>query len=42
MGLEFVELQGSLRIFEKLLRGEWDDEFIVALPGQQLELKLFL
>jgi hypothetical protein len=24
---------GSLRILKKLFLGEWDDEFLIALPG---------
>ncbi len=39
--LEFVELQGSLRLFEKLMGREWDDDFIVNPPGQPLNQQLF-
>lgn len=42
LGLEFVEIQGSLRYFEKLVRGEWDDDFIVNPPGRPLEQGLFI
>jgi hypothetical protein len=41
MGVEFVELQGSLRMFEKLVGGDWDNEFVVVSPGQTLEQRVF-
>jgi hypothetical protein len=39
--LEFVELQGSLKYFEKLIGREWDDDFIVNPPGKPLAQQLF-
>jgi hypothetical protein len=39
--LKFVELQGSLRLFEKMARGDWDDDFIVNPPGQPLNQQMF-
>lgn len=42
LGVKFVELQGSLRLLEKLAGGEWDDDFIISPPGQPLNQKLFI
>jgi hypothetical protein len=34
-GREFIQLQGSLRLFEKGLFGQWDEEaFLRVEPGQ--------
>ncbi len=32
--LRYEEIQGSNRLVKKLLFGPWDDEFVVAQPGQ--------
>ena len=37
LSLEPVTVDGSARILEKLLRGEWDENFIVQKPGRPLE-----
>ena len=34
--LRYEEVQGSNRLIEKLLQGPWDDEFVVAEPGQTI------
>ena len=34
--LRYEEVQGSSRLIEKLLQGPWDDEFVVAEPGQTI------
>jgi len=34
-GTEFVKLPGSIRLVEKLIFGEWDDEFLVVEPGRK-------
>ncbi len=39
--LPVVELQGSLRLLEKLLRGPHDGEFIVVEPGEVLGEEIF-
>ncbi len=40
-GLPIEELRGSLRYFEKLVRGPHDDEFIVVEPGEELDESRF-
>jgi hypothetical protein len=40
--LKFEELPGSNRLLLKMLKGEWDVEFIVAEPGQPISLGDFL
>lgn len=35
-GHRFVRLEGSLRLIRKLVRGEWDDDFLVVEPGQRV------
>jgi len=36
-GFEFEKVRGSLRLFEKLVNGDWDPaEFLIARPGQRI------
>lgn len=35
-------IKGSQRLFEKLLLGPWDEEFVIAKPGQEITLDGFL
>ena len=35
-GLAFEEIAGSMELLRKLIRGEWDDNFLVLEPGQIL------
>ena len=35
---EFVKMEGSLRLFEKLINGPWDEEFLVLKPGEKVPL----
>jgi len=35
-GWKFEVLKGSLILLEKLLAGQWDDDFLVVHPGQQI------
>jgi hypothetical protein len=35
-GWAFEEIAGSMRLLNKLFRGEWDDDFLVLEPGQTL------
>ncbi len=39
-GWEFVKMEGSLRLFEKLINGPWDEEFLVIKPGEKIPLML--
>ncbi|MEI6808315.1 MAG: DUF1638 domain-containing protein [bacterium] len=36
-GLVFEEITGSMELLRKLIRGEWDDDFLVVEPGQILQ-----
>lgn len=40
--LEYGTQKGSVRILEKLLRQEFDEEFLVVPPGQPLTQRMFL
>ena len=35
-GLIFEEIPGSMELLRKLVRGEWDDNFLVVEPGQTI------
>ncbi len=35
-GLAFLPLEGSDRLLEKLVNGPWDEEFLVASPGETI------
>ncbi len=39
--LDFEEIDGSNRMIHKLLRGDWDEEFVVVEPGGVTTPKLF-
>jgi hypothetical protein len=41
LNVKFVELQGSLLFFEKLLTGDWEDWFFVIPPGGHVTLTSF-
>ena len=36
------EVQGSQRYFEKLVKGEWDKEFLIIPPGETVSLQSFI
>lgn len=36
------KIPGSTAVLEKLLTGNWDDDFIVLEPGEKVELSHFL
>jgi hypothetical protein len=36
LNLRYEEIEGSNRIITKLLFGPWDDEFVIAFPGQTI------
>ena len=33
-------MKGSMRLFEKLINGPWDEEFLVLQPGEQVPSRL--
>jgi len=35
-GWKFEELEGSTSIFHRLLNGDWNDDFLIVQPGQQI------
>ncbi|MDO0823726.1 DUF1638 domain-containing protein [Desulfosporosinus nitroreducens] len=39
---DYQERQGSLRLLEKLLHGDWDEEFVVTSPGRMVLQRNFL
>lgn len=42
LGVSFVEMEGSLTYFEKMLREEWDTDFIITPPGQLISQVRFM
>jgi len=42
LGLEYGTQQGTVRVLEKLLRQEFDEEFLVVAPGETLTQRMFL
>ena len=42
LGLEYGTQQGTVRVMEKLLRQEFDNEFLVVQPGEPLTQRMFL
>ncbi|MDA8212601.1 MAG: DUF1638 domain-containing protein [Clostridia bacterium] len=41
-GLKHQVVPGSLRLLEKLLRGPWDEEFVIIEPGEEIGLEHLL
>ncbi len=39
--LRYEELQGSTALVQKMVNGPWDDEFVVAQPGEALRYEAF-
>jgi hypothetical protein len=37
-GWRFERLSGNLTLVRRLLAAEWDDDFLVVEPGQQIDL----
>ena len=42
LGLEYTTQPGTVRVLEKLLRQEFDEEFLVVGPGETLTQRMFL
>jgi hypothetical protein len=43
LGVNYEELEGSMSIFEKMMRNEWDtDDFIILQPGEEVTQDMFL
>ncbi len=40
--VDYQEKQGSLRLIEKLIQGDWDEEFVVITPGRMVMQRSFL
>lgn len=40
--VDYQEQQGSLRLLEKLIQGDWDEEFVVTPPGRMVMQRNFL
>jgi len=43
LGVDYEEIGGSLLIFEKMMRSQWDkDDFIIIQPGEEITQKMSL
>ncbi len=42
LGINHVELDGNLEMFEALVSGNWDDRFIIVEPGEAFTQKPFM
>ncbi len=40
--LRYEEIEGSTELVMKMINGPWDGDFVVAKPGESLELECFL
>jgi len=41
LNMRFEEIQGNRTILQKMLAGDWDDEFLVVPPGGSFEMSDF-
>ncbi len=41
LGLSFEEIEGTTRLLRRLVNGPWNDDFVVAAPGQTIKLEDF-
>ena len=42
LGTKYEEIQGSLALFDKLMKGEWEnDSFIIIKPGEEIAQNMF-
>jgi hypothetical protein len=42
LNLRYEEMRGSRVLIKKMIHGPWDEEFIVAKPGETITLEQFL
>lgn len=42
LGIEFIEMNGALTMFEKLVNGDWDKDFVVTRPGRMVAASSFM
>lgn len=43
LGVAYEEIKGSLALFEKMVKGQWDkDKFIILQPGEEITQMMFL
>lgn len=43
LGVAYEEIKGSLALFEKMVKGQWDkDKFIILQPGEEITQVMFL
>jgi hypothetical protein len=40
--LSYEEIKGSLKFFEKMLRGSWEKDFIILEPGEEVLQEMFM
>jgi len=40
--LEYAEIEGTTDLLKRMFKGDWGDEFVVAEPGQPIQLAQFL
>ncbi len=41
LNLRYEEIRGSLEFFEKMLRGAWNEGFLIIQPGEEVTQGLF-
>jgi len=42
LGTKYEEIQGSLALFDNLMKGEWEDSrFIIIKPGEEITQNMF-
>lgn len=43
LGVAYEEIRGSLALFEKMVKGQWDkDKFIILQPGEEITQMMFM
>jgi hypothetical protein len=41
LNLRFEEIPGSVALIRKMISGPWDDDFVVARPGEKIKFEDF-